>query len=107
MANVSWQQVKNITGSTAPSAVGAVVIDLAKGFLDARLEGEDANRGLLLLAAHLWETMEPKIASEGAGGLTVQYALPSLGDGLRGTTWGLQYLALLNAKHGADLPIVL
>ena len=104
MAEVSWAEVVALTGAPATFEHGAVIVGLAGGFVDGRLEGEDARRGLLLLTAHLWATLEPRILAEGAGGLTTQYALPALGDGLSGTVWGQQYLALVRARR-KDLPM--
>lgn len=105
MADVSWEEVAILTGAPTTFEHGDVVINLAKGFLDARLEGEDANRGLLLLAAHLWSVLEPRVTSEGAGGLSVQYALPALGSGLNGSVWGQQYIALVRSRR-TDLPMM-
>ncbi len=105
MAEVTWEEVAVLTGAPVEFEHGAMVINLASGLLDARLEGEDARRGLLLLAAHLWSVLEPRVISEGVGGLSVQYALPALGEGLAGSLWGQQYLALLRARR-QDLPMM-
>ena len=104
MANITWEQVAVLTGAPRNFSGGVTIIGLAEGFLDPRLQGEDADRGLLLLAAHLWATLEPRVASESIGGLSIQYAMPALGDGLKSTPWGLQYCALVKQKR--DLPMV-
>ena len=104
MANVTWKQVCALTGAPENFPDGATIISLAEGFLDPRLTGEDANRGLLLLAAHLWCTLEPRASSESIGGLSIHYAIPALGDGLKSTPWGLQYCELLKQK--GDLPML-
>lgn len=104
MPSLSWAKLAALTGASASVEEQQAVTALAISLLDRRLEGEAADAGLLLLAAHLWTVLEPRIASESVGGVSVSYAMPYIGSGFKATPWGLQYAELLRYK-GDSLPV--